>query len=138
MFFKDEILCSFIDKQGTHSNCSNSLSCTLKLEICSRQILTHLLPLESGNLQHEQTKLPVFWQNFQIACVFPEREFSFGYFPCFPCAVGTLDKECMKFHLATVLHFTILFCHHTWGYDVRLTLYFVRDVFYSQCPLTYL
>ena len=32
---------------------------------------------------------PVFWQNLQIPCVFPDRDF-FGHFPCFPCAVGTL------------------------------------------------
>ena len=51
------------------------------------QISKYLLPLESGNLQLEQTKFPVFWQNFQITCVFPDRVFSF---PCFLCAVGTL------------------------------------------------
>ena len=33
----------------------------------------------------------MFWQNFQIPCVFPDRDF-FGLFPCFPCAVGTLYK----------------------------------------------
>ena len=41
----------------------------------SWQISKYLLPLESGNLQLEQTKFPVFWQNFQIPCVFPDREF---------------------------------------------------------------
>ena len=30
--------------------------------------------LESGNSQLEQTKFPVFWQNFQIPYVFPDRE----------------------------------------------------------------
>ena len=30
---------------------------------------------KSGNLQLEQPKFPVFWQNFQIPCVFPDREF---------------------------------------------------------------
>ena len=41
----------------------------------SRQISKYLLPLESGNLQLEQTKFPEFWQIFQIPCVFPDREF---------------------------------------------------------------
>ena len=31
--------------------------------------------LESENLQFEQAKSPVFWQNFQISCVFPDKEF---------------------------------------------------------------
>ena len=44
----------------------------------------YLLPLESGNLQLEQTKFPVFWQNFQIPCVFLDREFSFTIFPVSP------------------------------------------------------
>ena len=47
--------------------------------------------LESGNLQLEQTKFPVFGQNSQIPCVFTDREFCyFPLFSCFPCAVGTL------------------------------------------------
>ena len=41
----------------------------------SRKISKYLLPLESGNLQLEQTKFPVFWQHFQIPCVFPDRDF---------------------------------------------------------------
>ena len=44
----------------------------------------NLLPLESGNLQLEQTKFPVFWQNFQILCVFPDRDFFVAIFPVFP------------------------------------------------------
>ena len=43
--------------------------------------------LESLNLQLEQTKFrvfPVFWQNFQIPCVFPDREFLLAIFPVFP------------------------------------------------------
>ena len=55
-----------------------------------RQILKYLLPLESGNLQLEQTKFPVFWQNFQIPYVFFGH---FPYFSCFPCAVGTLIHD---------------------------------------------
>ena len=35
---------------------------------------TFLVALESGNLQLEQTKFPVFWQIFQIPCVFPDRK----------------------------------------------------------------
>ena len=48
----------------------------------SGQISKYLLPLESGNLQLEQIKFPVFWQNFQIPCVFPDRDFlgSFSLF----------------------------------------------------------
>ena len=57
------------------------------------------LTLESGNLQLEQTKLPVFWQNFQIPCVFPHREF-FNYFPC---AVGTLFMWLFLFSLVMLL-----------------------------------
>ena len=46
----------------------------------SRQILKYLLPLEPGNLQLEQTKLPVFRQNFQIPCFFPDRDFFLAIF----------------------------------------------------------
>ena len=35
----------------------------------------YFLLQESGNLQLEQTKFPVIWQNFQIPCVFPNRDF---------------------------------------------------------------
>ena len=45
----------------------------------SHQISEYLLPLGSGNLQLEQTKFPVFWQIFQIPCVFPDRE---SFWPC--------------------------------------------------------
>ena len=55
----------------------------------SQQIPKYFLLIGSGNLQLEQTKFPVFWQNFQIRCVFPDRDF-FCHFPCFPCAMGTL------------------------------------------------
>ena len=48
------------------------------------------LALESGNLEFEQTKFPVFLQNFQIPCVSLTGN-SFGHFPSFPCVVGTLD-----------------------------------------------
>ena len=41
----------------------------------SLQIPKYLLLLESGNLRVEQTKFPVFWPNFQIPCVFPDREY---------------------------------------------------------------
>ena len=48
------------------------------------QILKYLLPIESRNLQLEQTKFLVFWQNFQIPCVFPDRDFFGAIFPVFP------------------------------------------------------
>ena len=41
-----------------------------------RQISQYPFPLESGNCVHlEQTKFPVFWQHFQILCVFPDSDF---------------------------------------------------------------
>ena len=43
-----------------------------------------MLPLESGNLRLDQTKFPVFWQNFQIPCVFPDRFFCVAISPVFP------------------------------------------------------
>ena len=46
----------------------------------SWQILKYLLPLESGNLQLEQTKFP----EFSLTGIF------LVHFRCFPCAVGTL------------------------------------------------
>ena len=52
---------------------------------CSQQILKYILPLESGNLQIEHTKFPVFWQSFQIPCVFPD--FFVATFPVFSCTV---------------------------------------------------
>ena len=48
-----------------------------------RQISKSLLPLESENLQLGKTKFPVFWENFQIPCVFPYRDF-FWPFSVFP------------------------------------------------------
>ena len=104
----------YIIEQGTHSNCVFefpvfSLS-DRKFSLCqftwfvtitytklpypeppkkwkfSWQIPKYFLLLGSGNLQLEQTKFPVFWQKFQIPCVFPDRDF----FCHFPCAVGTL------------------------------------------------
>ena len=53
----------------------------------SQPISKYLLPLESGNLQLEQTKFPVFWQNFQIPCVFPDRTF-LGPFSLFSLCSG--------------------------------------------------
>ena len=57
----------------------------------SRQILKFLLPLESGNLQHEENKFPVLGKVSKFP-VFSRTGNSFGHFPCFPCAVGTLFK----------------------------------------------
>ena len=54
-----------------------------QMEIFAANISKYLLPLESGNLQHEETKFPVFWQNFKIPPL--------GHFPCFPCAVGEVN-----------------------------------------------
>ena len=51
-----------------------------------RQILGYPVFLEARNLQLEQMELSVFWHNFQVPRVFPDRDF-LGYFPC---AVGTL------------------------------------------------
>ena len=51
----------------------------------SGQILKYLLPLESGNLQLEQTKFPVslcFGKLFKL-CVFPDRKFFLAIFPVF-------------------------------------------------------
>ena len=50
------------------------------------QTLKYLLPLKSGNLQLVQTKFPVFRENFQIPCVFPDsdRDFFGAIFPVFP------------------------------------------------------
>ena len=49
----------------------------------SRQIWQYPIPLESVDLQLQQTKFPVFWQNFQIHCVFPDG-IIFAIFPVFP------------------------------------------------------
>ena len=59
----------------------------------SLQISKYLLPLESGNLQPEQTKFPLFSLCFGKISkfhVFSLTGIFFGHFPCFPCAVGTL------------------------------------------------
>ena len=57
----------------------------------SRQILQYPLLLESGNLQLEQTKFPVFskFPGFFLTGIFLGR---FPSFPCFPCALGTLRE----------------------------------------------
>ena len=54
----------------------------------SRQILIYLLPLESGNLQLEQTKFPVFSPWFGKISKFPvfslTRNYFLTFFPVFP------------------------------------------------------
>ena len=53
----------------------------------------YLLPLELRNLQLERTKYPLFSLCFGKISKFPVFSMTgifFGYFPCFPCAVGTL------------------------------------------------
>ena len=57
------------------------------------QISQYLLPLELGNLQLEQTKFPVFCQNFQIPCIFLDRDFCWAIFPVFP----VLWVPCLEF-----------------------------------------
>ena len=54
----------------------------------SRQILKYLFPLEPENLQHEQTKFPMF--SLCLGKISNFLCFFVGHFPCFPCAVGTL------------------------------------------------
>ena len=64
----------------------------------SRQILQYPLLLESGNLQLEQTKFPVFSLCFGKISKFPVFSLTgifwgrFPSFPSFPCAVGTLRE----------------------------------------------
>ena len=48
-----------------------------------QQIWQCPLPSESGNSQLVQTKFPVFWQNVQIQCVFPDRDLNFLPFSLF-------------------------------------------------------
>ena len=55
-----------------------------KMEIFAANITISFTFRESWNLQLEQTKFPVFWQNFQIPCVFPDRDFFPSIFPVFP------------------------------------------------------
>ena len=61
-----------------------------------RWISQYPLPFESGNFQLEQTKLPVFWQSFQILCISLTGNI-FGHFPCVPCAVGTLPLNLFRY-----------------------------------------
>ena len=104
--------------QGTHSNCIFKFPMfsllfpwpTTNFPFYHNVWLLHtqnwhgrpiqLLEKKSGNLQLEQTKFPVFWQNFQIPCVFHDRDFCCCHFPGFPCAVGTLytwhSKACIE------------------------------------------
>ena len=67
-----------------HKNNLADLSRFLKKWKFLRQISKYFSPLESGNLQLEQTKFHVFWQNFQIPCVFPYRDFVVAILPVFP------------------------------------------------------
>ena len=62
----------------------------------SPQISQYPLPLESANLQLEQTKFPVFSLCFGEIIKFPVFSltgFFCGHFPCFSCAVGTLPFQ---------------------------------------------
>ena len=76
----------------------------------SLQILKYTLPLESGNLQLEQTKFPVFWQNFQIPYVFPDRELCWP-FSLFSLSSGypviSFSKD--KMHICRVHELLLLF-----------------------------
>ena len=109
--FLDSVLSFFWTKwkkQGTHSNCIFKFYPTAifpvpihviceyyihKTDLADLSTLKKIFtsfaaktwnifyPIQSGNLQLEQTKFPVFWQNFQIPCVFPDREFFWPVFP---------------------------------------------------------
>ena len=65
------------------------------------QISKYLLPLESGDLQLEQTKFPVFWHNFKIPCVFPDRDF-WGPFSLFSLCTGYPDMYNLIFRWGCV------------------------------------
>ena len=62
----------------------------------SRQILRYLLPLESGNLQLEQTKFPVLslcFGKISKFSVFSDRQFIFGYFPFSLCSAYPAESR---------------------------------------------
>ena len=71
------------------------LSSFNKFLVIFAAISKYLLPLELGNLLPEQTKFPVFWQNFQIPCVFPDRDY-FWPFSLFSLCSGTLFLHCHR------------------------------------------
>ena len=63
----------------------------------SHQILKYILPLESGNLQFEQTNFLGFSLCFGKISKFPVLSLIWNFVPCFPyfpCAVGTLTDVC--------------------------------------------
>ena len=87
------------------------------------QILKYRLSLESGSLQLEQTKFPVFWQNFQIPCVFPDREFFWPFSPFSLCSgypVYTLNTEIVANILTHPRH---LYYRYFKAYLYMLSLY---------------
>ena len=53
------------------NNFRNLQQLTLKISKISQQISQYSVSLESWNILLGQTKLPVFWQNLHIPCVFP-------------------------------------------------------------------
>ena len=56
------------------------------------EVWQYSLPLDTGNLKLGQTKCPVFLQNFQIPCVFPDRDI-FWPFSLFSLCLG--DPACI-------------------------------------------
>ena len=76
-----------------HKTALADISSFLKKLELSLHISYYSLPFESRSLQLEQTKFPMFWQNFRILFGFPDREFC-GHFPCFPCAMRTMYCTC--------------------------------------------
>ena len=71
--------------------CDNFISETDNINFFAKKNIAISCIVRIRNRLHEQIKFPMFWHNFQIPCVFHDREF-FGPFFCFPCAVGTLYK----------------------------------------------
>ena len=44
----------------------------------------HVFPVQRGLLNSPKPKFPVFWQRFQIPCVFPDRDIFWPFSPVFP------------------------------------------------------
>ena len=89
----------------------------------NQKISKYLLPLESGNLQLEQTKFPVYFLTGIFFC----------HFPCFPCAVGTMLVTkfndfllIVAFHVLSITIFNFLVFQSLW--EPLFTPYIVLNV----------
>ena len=95
------------------------------------EILQYPLNFESGKSQLEQTKFPVFWPNFHIPSVFPDRE----YF--WPFSLFSLFSLCHGYPATTTqAGYTMLdFGEASWSQTTNIFLFSLMSVDWKMAQI---